>query len=320
MGGKVLDREAERARVLGGAAAEYPWESRYLRLRDGQTMQYLDAGEGRPVLMLHGNPTWSFYFRDLVAGLEDCFRCVVPDHIGMGLSDKPDDSVYPHRVGRRAADVGELVDGLGLRRDGPLDLVVHDWGGMIGLLWALRAGAAEGGASPRPIRRLVLLNTAGFLLPRGRAFHWQLRLARSAALSWSVRGLNTFARVAARACSVVPGRMTAERRHAYTAPYDSWESRRAVLRFVQDIPLRPGDPSWADCLAVDEALGGMLANVPVLIAWGGKDFVFDGQFLTEWRRRLPRAELLELPDCGHYVLEDGPERIVPRVREFLRWP
>src|SRR5262249_61254450 len=120
----------------------------------------LDEGTGDPVVMVHGNPTWSFYFRDLVKSLRGTHRVVVPDHVGCGLSDKPDDARYAYTLRRRVDDLERLLDHLGLRDR--LTLVLHDWGGMIGMAYASRY--------PERIRRLVILNTAAFLLPAGESF------------------------------------------------------------------------------------------------------------------------------------------------------
>lgn len=287
---------------------EYPWTGSFLDVGGGVRMHYLDEGRGDPVLMLHGNPTWSFYWRHLIRALAPTHRVIVPDHVGCGLSDKPGDDAYDYTLERRAADVGKLVDSLGLERK--LTLVVHDWGGMIGLVWAMR--------HLDRVERIVLLNTAGFGLPEGRILPWQIGVIRHlpGVLAGAVRGFNAFARGAAATCSTVPGRMTPEVKRAYLAPYDSWRNRIAVQRFVEDIPLQPGDRSWALVEGVKNDLP-RLAGIPILICWGAKDFVFDDHFLAEWRRRTPHAEVHRFEDAGHYVLEDAHERIVPLVRHFV---
>lgn len=282
----------------------FPFRGRYLD-RGGLKLHYLDEGVGEPVLMVHGNPTWSFYWRKLVAGLAGGHRCVVPDHVGCGLSDKPDDSRYPYTLASRVADLEALADHLEL--DG-VTLVVHDWGGAIGCGWAVR--------HPGRVRRLVILNTAAFHLPAGKSVPWQLRLVRDSRLGvFLVRRFNAFARGAAWV-GCTRRRMPREVRDAYCAPYDSWASRIATARFVQDIPLDPADPAYP---VLDEISAGLerLADRPVLICWGEKDFVFDHHFLAEWERRFPRAEVHRFADCGHYVMEDAAEEILPLVRGFV---
>src|SRR5436305_7666249 len=114
----------------------YPFPGHHLAVGDGVRLHYLDEGAGEPVVMVHGNPTWSFYYRNLVLTLRDRYRCVVPDHVGCGLSDKPPADRYPYSLDRRVADLTALLDHLKLDRD--VTLVVHDWGGMIGTAWAAR--------------------------------------------------------------------------------------------------------------------------------------------------------------------------------------
>ncbi|MFQ5423778.1 MAG: alpha/beta fold hydrolase [Phycisphaerae bacterium] len=283
----------------------YPFKSHYLDRR-GVRLHYIDEGRGAPVVMVHGNPTWSFYYRKLVAALRNDHRCIVPDHIGCGLSDKPGDDEYEYVLERRVDDLEALLDHLDLTRN--VTFILHDWGGMIGMACALRR--------PERVARFVILNTAAFLLPAGRPLPWRLRLLRRGPLGpLLVRGFNAFARGAASMAAA--RRLPPDVRAAYLAPYNSWRNRIATLRFVQDIPLRAGDRSYEQVKWVDDNLH-RLAGVPMLICWGERDFVFDRHFLDEWRRRFPDAEVQTFPDAGHYVLEDAADRIVPAVREFMR--
>ena len=283
----------------------YPWESHWLD-RGGNKMHYLDEGEGDPLVLVHGNPTWSFYWRHFVRDLSDAYRVVVPDHIGMGLSDKPDDAGYRYTLESRVDDLDALLESLEIREG--ITLVAHDWGGMISLAWAIRNRVK--------VKRLVLLNTAGFFLPESGSLPWRLKLIRHIPSALTVRGLNAFVRGAVLGCSKRPGRMTPAVKAGYMAPYDSWANRIAVHRFVQDIPLGPEDPAHELVAAVDDQIEGF-SDLPVQIFWGEKDFVFDRHFLAEWRKRLPSAEFHCFPDCGHYILEDAHEEITPLVREFL---
>ena len=283
----------------------YPFQGRYFDL-DGLRYHYLDEGRGEAILMLHGNPTWSFYYRDLVRGLRDRYRIIVPDHIGCGLSDKPDDSHYEYSLERRVDDLDALMGALDL--DESVTLVLHDWGGMIGMAWALR--------HPDRVRRIVLLNTAAFHLPETvklPAALWWVRNTWLAA--FMVRRFNAFSRGAAWVCCTRK-RLSRELRDAYCAPYDSWANRIATLRFVQDIPLRPGDRSY-DLVSDVESKLGSLGDRPVLICWGDKDFVFNQHFLDLWQKHLPGAEVHRFPDCGHYVLEDAGDEILALVKRFL---
>lgn len=283
----------------------YPFTGQFLD-RDGLRYHYLDEGSGEPVVMLHGNPTWSFYYRNLVQALSGSYRTIVPDHIGCGLSDKPGDDRYDYTLKSRVDDLERLLDHLGL--DTGITLVVHDWGGMIGMAYASR--------HPERIRRLVVLNTGAFHLPKTKRFPLALRICRDSELNtFLVRGLNLFSGVASViGCKRKP--MNARLRQAYRAPYNTWEHRIATLRFVQDIPLRPGDRAY-DIVSEVEAGLHRFRKLPMLICWGELDFVFDRHFLAEWRRHFPEAEVHSFPDCGHYILEDAAEEVIPLIKDFL---
>jgi len=272
----------------------------------GLRLHYLDEGEGAPVVMLHGNPTWSFFYRGLVEALRPSHRVIVPDQIGCGLSEKPADSRYQYTLASRVHDLEHLLDQLGIQ--GNLTLILHDWGGMIGMTYAAR--------HPERVARLVVLNTAAFHLPSGLRIPWALRICRTSRLGEVlVRKLNLFARGTSWiGCKrrILPRPI----REAYVAPYDSWDHRIAIHRFVQDIPLHPGDPSYDLVSWVEQRLG-ELRRRPMLIVWGMKDFVFHRGILEEWQRRFPDAEVHRLEDAGHYVLEDDPEAVASLVHRFL---
>jgi haloalkane dehalogenase len=282
----------------------YPFKSNYLDL-GGIKYHYLDEGSGEPVVMVHGNPSWSFYYRNLALALRDSYRVIVPDHIGCGLSDKPDEKNYNYTLERRVEDLETLLSHLGLDKN--ITLVVHDWGGMIGMAYAVR--------HPEKIKRLVILNTSAFHLPKTKKFPWQLWLTRTPLGAFLVRGFNAFSLGAVIFGSKKP--MPGKIRKAYLAPYNSWANRIAVLRFVQDIPLKPGDPAYQLVSEVENNLN-KFANKPMLICWGEKDFVFDHHFLNEWIKRFPKAQVHRFSDAGHYVLEDAENEIIPAVKNFLR--
>jgi pimeloyl-ACP methyl ester carboxylesterase len=285
----------------------YPFAPKTVEV-NGHVMSYVDEGDpdAPPVLLVHGNPTWSFYYRDLVRRLRGHYRCIVPDHVGCGLSDKPPSSRYPYSLARRVTDLTALLEHLKLDRD--VTLVVHDWGGMIGTAWAARF--------PERVKRLVVLNTAAFPLPRSKDLPRSLAIARNTRVgAVLVRGLNLFCRLAARWC-VVRRPLSPAVRRMYLAPYDSWANRVAVLKFVQTIPLTAYDPGY-DVVAETEERLPRLVDKPVLMCWGMRDFVFDEHFLAEWRRHFPAAEVHRFEDAGHYILEDAGEEVGVLIEEFL---
>jgi haloalkane dehalogenase len=268
---------------------------------------FLDEGSGEPVVMLHGPPTWSFYYRNLVLALRDRFRCIVPDHIGCGLSDKPSAAEYDFSLKRRVDDLDRLLDHLQVNAN--VTLVLHDWGGMIGMAWAVR--------HPERVARIVVLNTGAFHLPKSKPLPFALWLGRNTRPgAWLITRCNAFCRAAARV-GTKRAKLPAAVREALLAPYDTPAHRLAVLRFVQTIPLKPCDAGYD---IVDEVERGLpqFRDRPMLICWAMKDFVFDAHFLAEWQCRFPDARLVRFEDAGHYVLEDATEEIVTKVRGFLQ--
>ena len=284
----------------------YPFQSNWLDIA-GHRMHYLDEGprDAPIVLMVHGNPTWSFYYRNLVLALRDRFRCIVPDHIGCGLSDKPGDVQYDYTLSQRIADLDALMKYMQPTRH--VHLIVHDWGGMIGFGWASKR--------PQQIASMVIANTAAFPLPAEKKFPPALWLVRNTALgALLVQGLNAFSGMAARVAFKKP--VSAEVRKAYTGPYDSWDNRIATLRFVQDIPLSPDDPGYEIIQSTEDRLP-EFSDKPCLLVWGEKDFVFDLHFLDKWKRIFPQASVMSYPDCGHYIIEDAGAPLAQSISDFL---
>ncbi|CAD7375222.1 alpha/beta fold hydrolase [Xanthomonas arboricola] len=290
----------------------YPFTPQRLEVRPGIAMSYLDEGprDGEVVVMLHGNPSWSYLWRHLLSGLSDRYRCIVPDHIGMGLSDKPDDAPdaqprYDYTLQSRVDDLDTLLRHLGIT--GPVTLAVHDWGGMIGFGWALSHHAQ--------VKRLVITNTAAFPLPPEKPMPWQIAMGRHwGPGEWFIRTFNAFSSGAS--WFGVSRRMPADVRRAYVAPYDNWRNRISTIRFMQDIPLSPADQAWSLLERSAQALPSF-ADRPAFIAWGLRDICFDKHFLAGFRNALPNAEVTAFDDANHYVLEDKHEVLVPAIRAFL---
>lgn len=270
-------------------------------------MSYLDEGAGEPIVMLHGNPTWSFYWRNLILALSGEYRCIAPDHIGCGLSDKPTAAEYDFRLKSRVDDLEALLDSLALTSH--ITLVVQDWGGMIGLGYAAR--------HPDRIKCIVATNTGCSRLPKAKGFPWSLWLGRNTRLgAWLILNRNAFVKFAAKWC-VTRKPLSPEVKAMYLQPYDTPAHRLAVLKFVQNIPLKPTDIDYDLVVKVEESAA-KFAGVPVRLLWGMKDFVFDEYFLKEWQRLYPHAQTSTWPDCGHYLLEDAGDEVIPLIREFLK--
>ncbi len=278
--------------------AEYPFQPRFMEI-DGHRLAYLDEGQGPTLVMLHGNPSWSYLYRNLVLRLRARYRCIVPDHLGCGFSDKPQQASY-----RLAMHIDNLEALLQELSPGRLGLLVHDWGGAIGMGWAAR--------NVQQVSSIIACNTAAFpstRMPR-----------RIAMCRWplfgplALRGANAFARAAT--FMAVTKKMRPEVARGFLAPYDSWANRIALLRFVQDIPMDAQHPSWETLCSLAAALP-QFTNTPMLLCWGGADFCFDRHFYAEWQRRFPQAEAHFFAQAGHYLFEDALDEIAPVIEDFL---
>lgn len=289
----------------------YPFASNFLELpgSDRVRLHYLDEGVSeRPdqsaasALFVHGNPTWSFYWRNLILGLRDRVRCVAVDHVGCGLSDKP--PKYEYTLQRHTQNLVELIDRLDLRN---ITLVAHDWGGAIGL------GAAV--ARPDRFARLVLMNTGAFPPPY---IPHRIQACRIPILGTvAIRGFNAFAGAALKMATERPDGLDADVRAGLIAPYHDWASRVAVDAFVKDIPWRPSHPTYAVLESLEKSLSS-LANRPVQLIWGMKDWCFTPQCLQRFRQHFPQARVRELSTAGHYVVEDAPDEVLNEIREFMK--
>ena len=283
-----------------GFADEFPFAPHFFPVEGGQ-LHYVDEGQGETLLCVHGNPTWSFAWRHVIGQFAPQRRVVAVDHLGCGFSSKP--QWFPYRLEHRIAHLRALIEGLDLRR---ITLVVHDWGGAIGL------GVA--GQIPERFARLVITNTGAF---RSRHMPWRIAACRWPLVGpLAVRGLNAFARAALVMAVEHPDRLTPAARRGLLAPYGNWHDRVAIQRFVEDIPRNSDHPSFATLLEVERGLA-RLTHLPALLVWGERDWCFTPAFRQEFERRLPRAESLPIADAGHYVFEDARETLLARMAAFF---
>lgn len=278
-----VDPLPDRLRVL------YPFTSRWLELGNGERLHTIDEGAANAdhaVLMVHGNPSWSFLYRDLILRLRPETRCAALDHLGCGLSSRPKRMV---RLREHQSNCREWIESLHLQS---FDLVVHDWGGAIALGPVLEHFTSR-------LRRVVILNTAAFPSKR---IPLRIAVCKLPILGpLLIRGGNTFARAAVKMAVHQP--LPAAVQEGFLWPYRRPGSRRATSDFVRDIPLGSWHPSFAPLLDLEQRLPG-LAQKEALICWGLRDFCFNHHFLERWKKELPAAKAIALPDAGHYVLED----------------
>jgi haloalkane dehalogenase len=285
----------------------YPFRSRAIEFADGR-MHYLD--EGPPIsngdarteclLFVHGNPTWSFHWRNMIGRLRARYRCVAPDHLGCGLSEKPARFL---RLDDHINNLCGFIDKLRIER---LTLVAQDWGGAIGLGAMLRM--------PQRLERIVLFNTGAF---PPRYIPWRIRACRVPILGrLAVQGGNLFSQAALHMTLARRPRLDPAVAAGYLAPYDSWANRRAVYGFVHDIPANDHHPTWQALAEIERCLP-TLSDVPAALIWGMRDWCFRPDCLDRFTSAWPRAEVHRLSDVGHWVIEDAPEETLTIVEAFL---
>ena len=287
----------------------WPYEPKWFHTRDGR-MHYVDEGpiDGPPVVLVHGNPTWGYLYRNFIPPLVKAgYRVIVPDHLGFGRSDKPDMPEL-YRIPRHAERFEALLESLDLH---DATVVPQDWGGPIGLAWA--------GQHPERVGGLFILNTFAHKPTFDYKPPLALTLFRTRGIGeFLVKGLNIFVRgFLFRQGVVQRDRLTGIVRRAYLAPHRTWSSRTAVLVFPREIPVTP-DAHLSPYLAGVEDRLHRLKDRPVFIAWAMKDPVFTPNFIDLfWRRTFPHAEVMLLTDAGHYLQEDAHEEIVRGLLRFL---
>lgn len=277
--------------------ARYPFDAHYLDLPAGR-MHYVDEGSGAPVVMVHGNPTWSFLYRHLIDHLRPRHRCVVPDHLGFGLSDKP--AAWSYRPEDHTANLTALIDSLDLEG---VTLVVQDWGGPIGLGFAL--------AHPERIRRIVILNTWMWPVNRDPYYVAFGSIGGGPLGRFLIRRFNFFARVVMPQLYGDRSRLTEEIHRHYLAPLATRQDRAGSAAFAGEVLAASG---W-----LGELWGrrSVLDAIPKLIVWGMQDIAFRPKELARWRAAYPDAEVVELADVGHFVQEEAPVRLREAVDRFL---
>ncbi|MFG1498723.1 alpha/beta fold hydrolase [Halobacteriovorax sp. XZX-3] len=278
---------------------EYPYKSNFIEI-ENKNYHYLDEGnkDAEVIVMLHGNPTWSFYYRNIVNELKDTYRCIVPDHFGCGLSDKPQD--YDYTLENHINNVLTLLDKLGVKK---FKLLVHDWGGAIGM------GVAT--SRPQDVTGVILLNTAAF---RSLDIPKRIALCKLPVIGEPmVRAFNAFAWPATFMTTTKP--LAKHIKEGYLHPYNNYANRIATARFVKDIPLSSKHPTYAKLSQIEDNLKNV--TCPKMFLWGAQDFCFNMDFLKRWKDFYPDSKYVVYQDAGHYVIEDEKENCLKEIKGFL---
>ena len=276
---------------------EYPFDSHFLKIKKNN-LHYVDVGSGEIILMLHGNPTWSFFYRNLAKYFSKDYRIIVPDHMGCGLSSKPQE--YEYTLATHIENLCLLVSDLNLTG---ITLVVHDWGGAIGMGLATK--------HPHLIKKMVVMNTAAF---KSLEIPLRINILRNPVGEWFIRNFNGFSGPAT-FMATTKG-LTPLIKKGFTLPYHDYNSRIATAKFVRDIPMNENHPTFKTLKKIEEKLPTL--KVPLLLLWGKKDFCFTMNFQKRWLDIFPEAKTVVFPDAGHYLIEDEESDVIKEIEIFLK--
>lgn len=275
---------------------EYPFTSRFFD-HEQVRQHYIDEGAGPVLLFVHGTPSWSFDFRQVIKNLARDFRCIAVDHVGFGLSDKP--RHYDYSTTQHANRLAALIDYLNLR---DFTMVVHDFGGPIGLSVAL--------SQPARVHALIILNSWLWSSEAEPDFKKMRRILKSPLLPLLYRYLNFSARFVLPAAfgKKKPGKNI---RRQYTAPFASVAEREGTIAFARSLV---NDQSWFQNLWEQVS---PVATKPTLFVWGMSDPVIKPNYLDRFRTGFPKSEVVTLPDSGHFPQEEEPLAVANGIRNFL---
>jgi haloalkane dehalogenase len=263
-------------------------------------MHHIDEGTGEPILFVHGTPTWSFEWRHLIKAFVPEFRCIAPDHLGFGLSSRPRDFAYSPEA--HAENLASFVEKLA---PPPFTLVVHDYGGPIGLPLCFH--------QPLLVKRLILINTWMWVFGDDRELMRKGRIAGGAVGRWLYRYLNFSLRVIMPSAYGDKRKLTPEIHRQYLDRFPDGWSRSAVLWPLARAILG-SEAFYSELWRNREKLRGR----PALILWGMKDPAFQPHQLRRWSEALPDAQVVRIPDAGHWPHEEDPAAVIAHVREFLK--
>lgn len=276
---------------------EYPFTSNYLELEMGR-MHYVDEGEGPVLLMVHGNPSWSFLYRKMIEGLSDSYRCVAMDHIGFGLSDKPYDWTYLPQA--HAENLEQLIKHLGLK---DITLVVQDWGGPIGLSYAVE--------NPENVKGLIIMNTWMWSVKGDKHYERFSGFMGGPMGRFLIRRFNFFVKGVMKKATGDKSKLTKPIHDHYKRPLGSPKERKGCWVFPKQII---GASEWLDTLWNQRD---NIATKPALLLWGEKDIAFRQKELNRWKELFVDPTVHTFAETGHFVQEEQGENLVPLVDTFM---
>jgi haloalkane dehalogenase len=276
---------------------EYPFKTNFFKI-DNLDYHYIDEGEGKPIIFVHGNPTWSFYFRDLVKELSKKRRCIAIDNIGHGLSSKP--KHYKYTLSNHGKNLEKLVKHLNLKE---IDLVMHDWGVAIGTFFAIN--------NPHLVNSLTIIN-GSFI--RSKFMPRRIGILRFPVIGrYLIQVFNIFAYFAT--IMTVEKKLSKDKVKSYLFPYSSFNNRVGVHGFVNDIPMSKRDKSYLAFKYMKKNFKN-IKDKKVLLLWGLKDFCFGKPYFDKFLKIFKNVKGFSYEDGNHYLLEDKKDEVINRLKEF----
>lgn len=276
---------------------EYPFKSQFFDIDTKNKIHYLDEGQGEIIIMVHGNPTWSFFYRNLIKSMSLKYRIICPDHMGCGLSSR--DENYNYTLKNHIDNIDRLIEKLKIQN---FSLIVHDWGGAIGMGLATRY--------PERVKKIVAMNTAAFT---SLEIPFRINILRNSLGEQIIRRFNAFAGPAT--FMAVDHPLSPIVKKGFLLPYNNYKNRIATAKFVRDIPLNKKHQTYSTLKMIEDNLNKIKS--PVLLLWGENDFCFTMNFYKRWLDFFPKAKHISYPQAGHYVIEDEFENINKEINLFF---
>lgn len=275
---------------------EYPFKSHYFSLPVGK-MHYTDEGQGKPIVMVHGNPGWSFEFRKIISEMSKTNRCIAPDHIGFGLSDKPND--FDYLPSSQATNFEQFMDSLNLN---DITMIVNDWGGPIGLSYAIK--------HPGKIKKLIIFNSWLWSVENEPHFQKFSNMMGGAIGKWMIKNFNIFSKVVVKQAVGDKKKLKKEIHRHYYKHLETRKDRKGCYTFPKQII---GSSTWLDSLWQQRE---KINSIPSTFIWGMKDIAFREQELNYWIEHWHGAKVIKLPEAGHYPQEESPDEVINELRKL----
>ncbi len=277
---------------------EYPFGNKCIKIDGLHRLHYIDEGEGEVMLFIHGTPTWSFDYRKLIKSLSSNYRCIALDHLGFGLSDKPAD--YKYTVMQHSQNLKVLIDHLGLKN---INIVVHDFGGPIGLSYAI--------SQPENINKIVAFNTWMWSSEGEPEYEKMKKFLKSPLLPFLYKRMNFSPKVLLPAMYADKKRLSKEVKRQYVKPFGSVKERNGALGFAKSLL---EEQSYFESLWEKRS---KISEIPILLIWGMKDKAFPEKYLTKFLQEFTNSKTVRLKECGHFPQEVEPEISIKSIADFL---